>query len=132
MERLNKGKKYYFIEDRKIYTEIESNHELDNTRFAEGNYFLTKEDAKEQLLNDLMVGVESVDRVLIFKDGVIKADISYLGINEWGIDAWKVAEINYSCFQEVSSEYVRNLLKEWNAVGAKSEYKDGVMTIFVK
>ena len=45
MERMKIGQKYYFVENGRVYTEIESNHPLDDERFKNGNYYSTKEQA---------------------------------------------------------------------------------------
>lgn len=77
----------------------------------------------EKLMND----VETADRVILIKNGIVRADIANVGINRW-----QVAEIGDTYFQEVSTKYVEGVLELWNAINAKSEYIDGIMTIFLK
>lgn len=66
--RLGLGKKYYYIENGKVYLEIETNHVLDDERYNEGNYFLTKEEAKNKL-----IGGDTM------KEKLVKSPLNYVG-----------------------------------------------------
>lgn len=78
-------------------------------------------------MKDLINLVEEADRVLVVKNGEIKADISWLSENKW-----QVAEIGDTYFQEVSTKYVEDLIKLWGVLKGTIEHKDGIMTIYVK
>lgn len=78
-------------------------------------------------MKNLMTLVEEADRVLLIKNGDVKADISWVSENKW-----QAAEIGDTYFQEVSTKYIEDLLKLWRALKGKIEHKDGLMTIYLK
>lgn len=47
--RVGRGKKYYYVEEGKIYMDIESGHPLDDERYAERNYYTTKDGASRRV-----------------------------------------------------------------------------------
>lgn len=77
----------------------------------------------EELMND----VEVADRVLVVRNGEVKADISWIKTN-----LYQVAEIGDTYFQEVTAKYVSDLLKLWGALKGKIEHKEGLMTIYAR
>lgn len=77
----------------------------------------------EELMND----VEMADRVLVVRNGEVKADISWIKA-----DLYQVAEIGDTYFQEVSAKYVGDLLKLWGALKSNVEHKEGLMTIYAR
>lgn len=78
-------------------------------------------------MEKLMNLVEEADRVLVVKNGEVKADVSWLSENKY-----LAAEIGDVYFQEVSRKYVEDLLKLWGAFKGKVEHKEGLMTIYIK
>lgn len=78
-------------------------------------------------MKELIKNLESVDRTLVMKNGEVKLDISWEKEN-----CWKVGEIGDTHFQEVSTNYLEGLLKLWSVKNGKEEYKDGILTIYIK